>query len=241
MLKKIRESILQIKTPLLLLAGFLLVVNQFLIYDLNKSLGGTSFWANWNLSAFGSRGAAAAEMFKVMNGSDEMNSATKSIMMHGTPEIYGAELGVNFDSVEDSMNKMAALDAAIKFSDLPPDAQERYLDIGGQIACEFCCGVKTLIFDNGEAACGCAHSQAMRGLAKYLLTKYPAKYTNASLLLELTKWKALYFPQDMTARAAGLIKAGLPLNYINMNSNNPSAQPVDASGKSNLPSMVGGC
>ncbi|MEK7211128.1 MAG: hypothetical protein AAB731_00675 [Patescibacteria group bacterium] len=239
MFKKINEAIFSVKAPLLLFVGALVVFNQFLIYDLNKNLGGTRFWANWNLSAFG-RPAMAAE-FKVMGGKDAIERAMNSIMMKGMPAMYGSELQVNFDNAEASMNALAALDASIPFSALSKEAQERYLDIGGRIACEFCCGVKTLIFDNGEAACGCAHSQAMRGLAKYLLQKYPSEYTNETLLFELTKWKALFFPQNMVERAAALINSDLPLNPNNLNTNNPSAKPVESSGKTSLPSMVGGC
>lgn len=233
--------VLSLKSPLLLMSGFLIVANQYLIYDLNAKMGGMHFWQNWNLSFLGSGGAPSGDALSVINGADNADTAKKSIMMQGVPKIYGQELGVNFDSVEASMNIMANLDASIKFSDLTKEHQERYLDIGGKIACEFCCGVKTLIFSNGEAACGCAHSQAMRGLAKYLLQKHSQEYTDSSLLLELTKWKAQYFPQQMVARAASLINAKLPLNATNLNTNNPSATPVETSGKTNLPSMVGGC
>lgn len=225
---------------MLIMAGVLMVGNQYLIYDLNKNMGGTHFWKNWNLSILGSS-APVGGALPIIKGADDTDTAIKSVMMHGVPNIYGQELGVNFDSVEPSMNIMAKFDTSIKFSDLTKDAQERYLNIGGKIACEFCCGVKTLIFSNGEAACACAHSQAMRGLAKYLLQNHGQEYTDDALLMELTKWKALYFPQQMVARAAALISAKLPLNATNLNTNNPSAQSTDASGKTNLPSMVGGC
>src|SRR3989344_6352663 len=86
----------------------------------------------------------------------------------GTPDIYGGELGISYNDV--SANNPQLADATMvklsKYEDmqLNKEQMERYVKIGSSIACEYCCGAKTLIFSNGERACGCAHSYAMRGL-----------------------------------------------------------------------------
>lgn len=67
-----------------------------------------------------------------------------------------------------------------------------------------------MVFSNGVAACGCAHSMAMRGLTRYLLEAYP-DMTDEQILAELVHWKALYFPKDSSKKALSLSKVG-PVN-----------------------------
>src|SRR3990167_7179149 len=79
----------------------------------------------------------------------------------GVPGIYGEELGVSFDAVEQSMNVMKQFDPTYgqqKITLAGSDLQ-RFIDIGLKISCEYCCGAKAIINQNGQAACGCAHSQ----------------------------------------------------------------------------------
>ena len=91
-------------------------------------------------------------------------------------------------------------------------------------------------FSNGQAACGCAHSYAMRGLAKYLLTKHP-EMTNDEILNELGKWKTLFFPDSINAKAQILKENNIELSYINLASNKyRGIEQGNAQG-----SMVGGC
>ncbi|MBI4152945.1 hypothetical protein HY497_00335 [Candidatus Woesearchaeota archaeon] len=71
----------------------------------------------------------------------------------------------------------------------------------------------------GEAACGCAHSFAMRGLAKYLITEHGAEYTDEQILGELGKWKVLFFPGVHLQKAQALKDKGIELNYVNLASN----------------------
>ena len=151
----------------------------------------------------------------------------------GVPAIYGAELGVSFDNPLDSLNVLSALDGdlyedgAIKFSDLSAEQQQNYIKIGMSIACEYCCGATSLIAPNGQPACGCAHSAAMRGLAKYLLKYHGNEYTNEQILQELTLWKTMFFPKQMYQKALQLQASG-----------QGSAVP---SVIENVPDMVGGC
>lgn len=93
----------------------------------------------------------------------------------------------------------------------------------------------------GEAACGCAHSFAMRGLAKYLLTQHDAEFTNEQILEELAKWKTLFFPGPMATKAAVMKEKGIPFTYGSLGSNEYRGieKEVAASGSSG--GMVGGC
>lgn len=142
----------------------------------------------------------------------------------GIPEIYGKELGVSYDDVSSSnqqkadatIKKLGVLDNQIKVSG---EDKDRYIAIVSQISCEYCCGVESIIFKDGSAACGCAHSYAIRGLVKYLIKNHPAEFTDDQILEELGKWKTLFFPGQMGKKAAILQEKGIELNYINLASN----------------------
>ncbi len=141
----------------------------------------------------------------------------------GTPEIYGLELGVTFDGDSD---KMITILRRYEDASLDEGQMKRYVDVGSRIACEYCCGVKTLVFKNGQRACGCAHSYAMRGLAKYLIINHPAEYTDDEILDELAKWKATYFPKQSIQKVLQKqVETGK----------------VDLSVLAEMPAMVGNC
>ncbi len=162
------------------------------------------------------------------------NSFTPS----GIPEIYGQELGISFDKVQDAINKTAVFDPTygaagekIALTDLSAAELERYKKIGSSIACEYCCGVTTLVFENGEAACGCAHSAMMRGLSAYLIKNHPQEFTDEQILNELTKWKITYFPkQTLSAELDKKAKAG-----------EAGIEQILKEFPDFLPQMVGGC
>ncbi len=163
----------------------------------------------------------------------------------GTPAIYGDELGIRYDDV--SENNAALADATIrKFAQhdqeisLTGEALTRYIKIASAISCEYCCGAESVIFSNGQAACGCAHSYAMRGLAKYLIKNHGSEYTDDQILEELGKWKVLFFPGVHAEKAAVLKEKGIELNFINLASNKYRGieQGAQVGGGS---SMVGGC
>ena len=90
----------------------------------------------------------------------------------------------------------------------------------------------------GETACGCAHSFAMRGLAKYLVKEHGTEFTNDEILEELAKWKTLFFPGQMVAKAQILKEKGIEFNYINLGSNKYRDIEKGAQAGSG---MVGGC
>ncbi|HDZ62245.1 MAG TPA: hypothetical protein ENH40_03770 [Nitrospirae bacterium] len=83
---------------------------------------------------------------------------------------------------------------------------------------------------DGVAACGCAHSIMMRGLAAYLIENHP-EITDKQILEELNAWKVTYFPkQTLTARLQEMEKAG-----------EEGIKDILEEFPGFLPSMVGGC
>jgi len=115
---------------------------------------------------------------------------------------------------------------------------KRYIAIASKISCEYCCGAKSIIFDDGKAACGCAHSYAMRGLGKYLILNH-ADMTDEEILSELGKWKVLFFPGIHEQKAQALEAQGIDsTNYVNLASN---AYRGIEKGQASGGGMVGGC
>lgn len=168
--------------------------------------------------------------------------SASEIIPTGVPAIYGEEIGVSYDDV--SANNPQLADATInkltayEDKELNAEQRQRYIKIGSEISCEYCCGAKAIIFSNGERACGCAHSYSMRGLAKYLLINHP-DMSDDEILSELGKWKVLFFPGIHEQKAAVLKEKGIdPTNYINLASNKyRGIEQGQASGGG----MVGGC
>lgn len=167
--------------------------------------------------------------------------SASEVIPSGVPKVYGKELGVSYDDVSPSDPRKADATIAV-LSDfdrtitLEGDDLQRYINIASQISCEYCCGAKSIIFSDGSAACGCAHSYAMRGLAKYLITKH-ADVSDDEILVELGKWKVLFFPGIHEDKARVLKEQGIKLNYINLASNKyRGIEQGQASG-----GMVGGC
>ncbi len=168
------------------------------------------------------------------------------IIPTGFPEIWGKELDFSYDDIDP--NDQSSANAAIsKLSDidrsitLPSDLVERYVKIlfsdNGGISCEFCCGAKSIIFENGDPACGCAHSFAMRGLTKYLLINHP-DMSDEDILTDVGKLKVLFFPGIHESKAAVMEQKGIDVDYISLTTNeNRGIERGQASGGS----MVGGC
>jgi|SRR3989344_1299868 len=168
---------------------------------------------------------------------------TVDIIPKGVPNIYGKELGISFDDVS-ALNQQKA-DQTIKIVgvldtkiSLQGEDLNRYISIVSKISCEYCCGAESIIFKNGEPSCGCAHSFAMRGLAKYLIKNHPKEFTDEQILEELGKWKVLFFPTQMTQKAQVLKSQGIELNYINIASNKYQGIEKQAGSQG---AMVGGC
>lgn len=170
--------------------------------------------------------------------------SASSVIPIGTPKIYGDELGISYDGVspndpqlaDQTIEVMANLDRTIELqgADL-----ERYIRIVSEISCEYCCGAKSIIFPDGKSACGCAHSYAMRGIAKYLIKEHPNEFSDDEILAELAKWKVLYFPGIMQAKADIMKEKGIEFSYVALGSN--MYRGLEQGGSSNGGPMVGGC
>ncbi|MCR4368607.1 MAG: hypothetical protein NUV67_01745 [archaeon] len=150
----------------------------------------------------------------------------------GVPAIYGAELGVSFDKTVESLNVLSGLDGdlfpngKLRFADLDDAAKQDYIRLGMSISCEYCCGAEYIVAPNGQPACGCAHSAAMRGLAMYLLKNHRAEFTNEQILEQMTMWKTMFFPKQMYQKAVQLQSEGTSLTGTVLDE---------------VPDMVGGC
>jgi len=169
--------------------------------------------------------------------------SASEIIPKGVPAVYGREIGVSYDNI--SPNNPGLADATIakltnyENMQLTSDQMNRYIKIGMSISCEYCCGAQAIIFSNGERACGCAHSYAMRGLAKYLLTKH-SDMSDEEILSELGKWKVLFFPGIHQQKAQVLEARGIDsTNYINLASN--LYRGIEQGQTNNAGGMVGGC
>ncbi len=171
-----------------------------------------------------------------------------SVSPTGVPRIYGAELGVSYDDISASnpsradaaIRKLGVLDQQIT---LTGGDLQRYIGIASQISCEYCCGAESIIFETGEAACGCAHSYAMRGVAKYLIKNHGSEFTDDEILEEMGKWKTLFFPGQLAAKAQVLKSSGIELNFVNLASNNYRGAETQAQAQSagSGSGIVGGC
>lgn len=180
------------------------------------------------------------------------DDAVTMIMATGMPAVYGSELNVSFDNVQGSLDILKAFDPTYgaRPINLVDQALQRYVAIGMKIACEYCCGAKTLVTSDGRAACGCAHSQAMRGLLAYLITNHGSEYSDDELLREMARWKGMFFPRQMIAKLSANLTgqsaftpdtAALVLNVKLPRYGGTAAAAPSPTQIQNLPNMVGGC
>ncbi len=233
------------------LIGFILlmiIANQILVARAMKASGASRGSLLGDLSFL--------NIIKGKDGAIQLNGnlskdAVALAINQGVPKIYGQELNVSFDQVESSMNVMKEFDPTygrqkivLQGADL-----QRYINIGLRISCEYCCGAAAIISKDGQAACGCAHSQAMRGLAAYLLQKHAAEYSDDEILRELARWKGRFFPKQMIEKLSGQLQSGnytpdvaaLVLGLKMPKYGGGSAEAPLPSEIKDLPGMVGGC
>ena len=105
------------------------------------------------------------------------------------------------------------------------------------LSCEYCCGARSIIFEDGSSACGCAHSYAMRGLTKYLILEHGSKYTDEEIFEEISKWKMMFFPTQMTDKAQIMDEQNIATTYANIAGN--EYRGIEQGRTQG--SMVGGC
>lgn len=151
-----------------------------------------------------------------------------SVVPEGVPPIYGEALGVTYDDVSpyDQINTertIRLLGNIDRVEQLDESQMERYIDIlynmNGGISCEYCCGARSIIFENGQPACGCAHSYAMRGLTKYLIKYHGDEFTDKEIFEEVGKWKVLFFPGILEGKAEVMSSQGIDVDYVSLTSN----------------------
>ncbi|MDF1498644.1 MAG: hypothetical protein P1P85_04830 [Patescibacteria group bacterium] len=253
--KKSIKVALFVNLALLLILVVLLGYNQIVINGINRELGIKSNVINKIENNLRGGKSLPKNLGKKELTGDLMQDSINLVISSGTPEIYGEEIGVSFDDVQGSINVMKKYDPY----DLKPkgtriipkgDNLERYKNIAGRISCEYCCGAASIINPkNGQSACGCAHSMAMRGLTAYLLQNHGGEMTNDEILRELSRWKGLYFPKQMIKKMTEQLQGGnytpdtaslvlgieLP-DYREGSGNAPLPSEIE-----NLPGMVGGC
>jgi hypothetical protein len=166
--------------------------------------------------------AALFPLESVKTAQDAMNT----IIPTGIPE-YGEELGVSYDDPVNSLNFMnrQLWNEMRGIKTEKPEVWQRYVKLASMpvgISCEYCCGVQAVgIKPDGESACGCQHNPALLALTVWLMDNRP-DWSDADVLKEVIKWKALFFPKKMTEMTLEL-------------------SGMDAVALGELPGMVGGC
>lgn len=214
---------------LVAIAAVLILINQWQITVLADLTGGSS-------------SSSKGTKLSVKLSGDVVQDAIKAVVPTGTPQ-YGAELGVSFDDPVNSLEILAKLDRQVPTSSLSEEEKARFINVGTQISCEFCCGAPSVIDHTGRSLCGCSHAASFKGLSKYLIKSNPDGWTDDEILLELTKWKALYYPKNMVEKAVAALENGLELTPAVLNDRDllRKIKVGDTTSIGDLPSMVGGC
>lgn len=151
----------------------------------------------------------------------------EDVMPQGEPEVYGATMGISYQDVsetdrvstEEAIETLAEKDRNIELEELDEEELERYISVTTKISCEYCCDVPAITRPDGQMACVCEHSYAMRGLAKHLITEHGDEFTDEEILEELSKWKIRFFPDQHMQKAEALQEEGHELTPINLASN----------------------
>ena len=244
------------------LNGALTVINFVLLSLLILSIGANQTVIARTYDALGGGGVLKKITGSIIGGGsskygnidltgDISQDAITLAISQGVPDIYGVELDISFDDVQPAINIMKRFDPTYGSQGIALDGDDlkRFIDVGLQISCEYCCSAQSIIASDGSAACGCAHSQAMRGLSAYLIKNHGSEYSNDEILRELARWKGMYFPKQMIQKLASQLQGAdftpdtaalvLGLNLPDYGQGSKTA-PLPADLKS-LPNMVGGC
>ncbi len=224
------------------LLTLILIANQISIVSAKKNI---------SIVQSSARKASPTNLSNSEFTGNALDDAIKLTISQGTPAVYGEELGVSFDRVQETIDALRSFDPGYGNQKIMLNEPEkkRYIKIGLSISCEYCCGAKAIVFPNGEAACGCAHSQAMRGLAAYLLKNHGTEYSDDEILRELARWKGMFFPKQMIEKMIVALQnssfapdtAALALGIeLPSYGTQPKNAPLPSEFQ-NLPGMVGGC
>src|SRR3989344_5460139 len=116
-----------------------------------------------------------------------------NVVPSGTPW-YGQQAGVSFDDPITAQN-LWAKGRAIQLS---PQEEQRWGRIVNSFTCDYCCGSPqnpTII-----TRCGCAHSLAAQGMAKWFIKNYGSSYSDEEIYGEMARWYALWYPGPTVKR-----------------------------------------
>ena len=119
---------------------------------------------------------------------DMVTDLKNNVVPHGTP-FYGAEAGVSLDEPVVAQKKWKTYINGIQ---LDAPLQQRWSKIVNSFTCDYCCGSPqqpTII-----TRCGCAHSYAAQGMAKWFLKYYGDKYSDEEIYGEMARWYAVWYP-----------------------------------------------
>ncbi len=124
---------------------------------------------------------------------DAVQDLLNNLVPTGTPW-YGAAAGVSFD---DPVGAQNAWQKGLGVQ-LTPAEQERWNRIVNSFTCDYCCGSpqRPTIITN----CGCAHSRAAQGMAKWFIKNYGSQYSDEEIYGEMARWYALWYPKGTIER-----------------------------------------
>ncbi|MEM4282286.1 MAG: hypothetical protein QW559_01540 [Candidatus Woesearchaeota archaeon] len=118
---------------------------------------------------------------------DVVKDLANNIIPRGTPW-YGPEAGVSFDDPI-TAQKLWARGRALQ---LTTEQEKRWQRIVNSFTCDYCCGSPqhpTII-----TRCGCAHSLAAQGMAKWFIKNYGDRFSDEEIYGEMARWYALWYP-----------------------------------------------
>ncbi|MDP6648460.1 MAG: hypothetical protein QGH34_03640 [Candidatus Woesearchaeota archaeon] len=196
-----------------------------------------------------------------INTNNPTQDAITSVVPTGTPSYVlggsGSEKiqGASFDDPIASQKVWASLLGSRRFGtdnavQLTPEEEQRWNKLTSVFTCDFCCGGPSRVTTINR--CGCAHSYAWQGMAKFFIKYYP-EYSDEEILGEMTKWKALWYPKGMiqdylvfTGQQPATIlnhggAIGIREQFLQQAPNTQQQTHAQVTPLDDLPSMVGGC
>ncbi|MBI2667862.1 hypothetical protein HYX17_03795 [Candidatus Woesearchaeota archaeon] len=134
-----------------------------------------------------------SELSIVSSTGDAVQDLLNNIVPTGNPW-YGEQAGVSFDDPIAAQNRWAIY----RSLQLTSAEQERWNRIANSFTCDYCCGSPqnpTII-----TRCGCAHSAAAQGMAKWFVKYYGDSYSDEEIYGEMARWYALWYPKGTIER-----------------------------------------
>ncbi len=134
-----------------------------------------------------------SELSQKPSTGDAVQDLLNNLVPTGTPS-YGAEAGVSFD---DPIGAQNAWQKGLGIQ-LSASEQERWNRIANSFTCDYCCGSpqRPTIITN----CGCAHSRAAQGMAKWFIKYHGTQYSDEEIYGEMARWYALWYPKGTIER-----------------------------------------